>query len=389
MNKKTSIAILDLGSEKIKGVLSSFSADGNIQQLITAQECSQGIESGFIKNKRMAANCISNIFSKLERKTDKNIDFTYIVLNDSYSITSVIKKDINLKRGRLIKREDIEWLTQKIIKSAEKNNPNYTIINTKLVHKYIDGLVFPFEDIENQHAKKSIAIKMCFVLSLKSYIKSIQSTMHSAKLDLDYIIPSYVAMGFFLSGEQKKTKTCVIDVGAQTTTVAIFQKGVLEKGETFNMGGTDIKESVSRTLGIDLQKAEERKKSESQMERNREIEKIVVSELKKIAASIQKYLKQYDLNKEISGGIVLSGGVSCDQSMQDAFKSVFKLPIYKVNMKISDDKSKTDRSWALLQGGISCITDEITNNTYKNSDKSKIYKWLRLFFKHIGNKLSK
>ena len=45
-----------------------------------------------------------------------------------------------------------------------------------------------------------------------------------------------------------------------TTTVAIFQKGILEKGETFNMGGIDIKESVSRTLGIDLQKAEERKK---------------------------------------------------------------------------------------------------------------------------------
>ena len=48
---------------------------------------------------------------------------------------------------------------------------------------------------------------MCFVLSLKSYIKSIQSMMHSAKLDLDYIIPSYVAMGFFLSEAQKKTKT--------------------------------------------------------------------------------------------------------------------------------------------------------------------------------------
>ena len=156
MNKKTNIAILDLGSYKIKGVLSTFSPDGKIQQLIAAREFSQGIESGFIKNKRMTANCISNIFSKLERKTDKNIDFTYIVLNDSYSLTSVIKKDINLKRGRLIKREDIEWLTQKIIKSAETSHPNYTIINTKLVHKYIDGFVFPFEDIENQHAKKKV-----------------------------------------------------------------------------------------------------------------------------------------------------------------------------------------------------------------------------------------
>ena len=83
MNKKTNIAILDLGSYKIKGVLSTFSPDGKIQQLIAAREFSQGIESGFIKNKRMTANCISNIFSKLERKTDKNIDFTYIVLNDS------------------------------------------------------------------------------------------------------------------------------------------------------------------------------------------------------------------------------------------------------------------------------------------------------------------
>ena len=86
MNKKTNIAILDLGSYKIKGVLSTFSPDGKIQQLIAAREFSQGIESGFIKNKRMTANCISNIFSKLERKTDKNIDFTYIVLNDSYSL---------------------------------------------------------------------------------------------------------------------------------------------------------------------------------------------------------------------------------------------------------------------------------------------------------------
>ena len=212
--------------------------------------------------------------------------------------------------------------------------------------------------------------------------------MHSAKLDLDYIIPSYVAMGFFLSDEQKETKTCVIDVGAQTTTVAIFQKGVLEKGKTFNTGGTDIKESVSRILGIDLQKAEERKKSETQIERSREIEKIVTLELKKIATNIQKYLKQKELDKEISGGIVLSGGVSCDQSMQDAFKSVFKLPIYKVNIKISDNKTKTDRSWALLQGGVSCITDEIINNTYKNTAKSKIYKWIKSFFKHNGNKIT-
>ena len=195
-------------------------------------------------------------------------------------------------------------------------------------------------------------------------------------------------MGFFLSDEQKETKTCVIDVGAQTTTVAIFQKGVLEKGKTFNTGGTDIKESVSRILGIDLQKAEERKKSETQIERSREIEKIVTLELKKIATNIQKYLKQKELDKEISGGIVLSGGVSCDQSMQDAFKSVFKLPIYKVNIKISDNKTKTDRSWALLQGGVSCITDEIINNTYKNTAKSKIYKWIKSFFKHNGNKIT-
>ncbi len=388
MRKKTNATILDLGSQTMKGSLSSFSLDGKIERIVSAYEQSSSIEGALIKDKKKVSKNILNLIYKLERKTNSGIDFVYVISNDSYSITKVVKKELNFKKGRLIKTEDLEWLTKKITSSIISNNPNYKITYTNVVAKYIDGIYFPFTDITKQFAKKSIAIEISFILSLKSYIKSIQDTIHLAGLDLCHIIPSFVSMGFFLSEDQKKTNTCVVDIGSTTTTVSVFQGGVLVGGKTFKIGGDNIKESVSRVTGIDLQKAEERKKTEIQIERNREIDKIVSVELKKNALIVHKYLKTFEIYKTMSGGVIISGGVSCDQNIQEIFKTILKLPIYRTKTKMEDDKSQITCSWGLMRGGISCVMCEIVNNISSDRYITRFYKKIKEINKHIRNKIT-
>ena len=388
MKKKSNVAILDLGSQTIKGSLSFFSLDGKMERFVFACEQSSSIEGALIKDKKKVSKAILNLIYKLERKANTGIDFVYIISNDSYSIAKVIKKELNFKKGRLIKAEDLEWLTKKITNSTISKNPNYKIIDTNIVAKYIDGVYFPFGDVEKQFAKKSVAIEISFVLSLKSYIKSIQDTIHLTGLDLCHIIPSFVSMGFFLSEEQKKTNTCVVDIGATTTTISFFQRGVLTKGRTFKMGGDDIKETVSRVTGISLQKAEERKKTATQIERNREIDKIVSVELKKFAIVIRDYLKTDEIYKTMSGGVIISGGVSCDQNIQEIFKIILKLPIYRTKTKMEGDKSQVDCGWGLMRGGVSCVMSEIANNISSENYITRLYRKIKEINKNIRNKIA-
>jgi len=118
------------------------------------------------------------------------------------------------------------------------------------------------------------------------------------------------------------TPTMVLDMGAGTTKLSVVERGVVQSFHTINRGSQDITLAISKSMGVDVKKAESLKR-EIGIE-NKTSEKNV-SDVAKLSVGyifdesnrvLLNYQRKY--NKTISKVILTGGGVLLKGFLQDA-----------------------------------------------------------------------
>ena len=345
-------AFLDLGSQNIKIILIRVLDNLKTENIACISEKSEGINDGSIVDQSLVSEKLSLAIDKLENRLGMEIDSTSLLLNSAFTNVHKEFMELKLKNPRKIRAEDIEWLAEKTEKRIRMGNRNDEIIFKQEYQVLIDGKEIPCRSPIGYFAKKTLSINYIFITASKAHLTNIRNVVEDVNLDMNYEIPAIMAMEHFLSNDQRKTTTCVVDIGSNILTMALFRKGLLVDVQTLNLGGDLIKEEVASSLNLELTEAEQKKKYDPSFERNREIEKIIQSKLKEMALHIQKYLKDHSVEKLLPGGVVLSGGVANEYTIKEAFRSILKLPIYIVQSKESSDKHNLGSSWGLLKGAI-------------------------------------
>lgn len=128
------------------------------------------------------------------------------------------------------------------------------------------------------------------------------------KLDLrpDVFEIESLAIGRVLLKDLRfENNAVIIDVGARTTNINIFNKDkILNWNSSLPIAGNYFTEKISEELGISLKEAEEIKKKEG-LKKDSKIANILQKEIKKIVEEIQKILNYY---QEFVDKIILTGG---------------------------------------------------------------------------------
>lgn len=191
----------------------------------------------------------------------------------------------------------------------------------------ISEVTLDWQVMQKNPADKNSSLRVFLVAIPKKMIEDYQVIAKLAGLELYALEAESFGITRALVKDDKKI-ICLIDIGAETSTINIVDKGYLRGSYSSNFSGNKITNSLVSILKIDKSKAEEIKIKEgilaSNIEVNNNINSLVDPFLSEIKFICDEFLQKE--NKEIQE-IYLSGGTANLPGLKEYFKEKLKKEI--------------------------------------------------------------
>lgn len=384
---KDIIVALELGSSAIRGIAGKKETDGSMQILAIEQEKISGIiRRGIIYNIDKTKTAIERIKDKLNEKLGVNITRAYVGIagQSVHSESQHIKRVMNSR----IK------VSQELIDSLMDENRNTQYNDREILEvipqEYRLGNNLEADPVGTQ--TDQIEGRYMNVIARTQLQENIRRCMREAGLEVvELFTTPLVLADSLLTDTEKRSGCALIDLGAETTTVAIYTKNMLRHLVTIPLGGNNITNDIASMKKMDFEEAEslklkygvallEKKNSDEykniEISNDRKIEElelkqIIIARVEEIIANIWAQIEKW--HDELLSGIMLTGGTAQIEGLAEAIArpknfSVNRIKIakeLKVNILGSAginarDLKFMDAAIALLQHGNESCAMEIT-----------------------------
>ena len=250
MNKKNYFNIIDLGSSRVR--LSVF--DNKLSNIF-----SESKNLSFIKDEIDNFNNIQNLIKKAEKKISSHLD-NIILLVDSNKLLNIqlsIQKntDINTNVGIIYKSILMEL--NQLIKS---NYLEYDIIHTILDSCIIDNVKHD-ELPKNINKIKNLKINFTIICFPRKNIELLRKNFNKYNIQILSILCTSFTKTLSYLNKLSHNKLSFLDIGWERTSIIIYENYKLKFIDTIPIGGFHITKDISKIFKIDLEEAENIKKS--------------------------------------------------------------------------------------------------------------------------------
>lgn len=210
-------------------------------------------------------------------------------------------------------------MTEKEIPEAVYYNaPQYIplpITETTLDWRVIDGIP----------GDKKSNLKILLVAIPNETVQDYQSIAQMAGLEL-YALEAEVFSLSRVLGNNLQKCSCLIDIGVQSTTLNIVDKGKLKKSYSFNFAGSQLTFSIAGALGLENIQAEQLKQQKGLLSSQENVSKTLYLMIDPLLLEVKKFLSDFYIEssgKEVDE-IMLTGGTSRLPGLREYFEAVLK-----------------------------------------------------------------
>lgn len=174
-------------------------------------------------------------------------------------------------------------------------------------------------------------LKIFLVAIPNQIIRDCQEVARLAGLDLYAVEAEALGLVRSLAKDNKKC-VCLVDIGVQSTTINIIDRGNLKKSYSFDFAGSQLTYAVSSVSGLGDAEAEEIKNKEGLTSTQGEITKNLYLLIDPLLVEVKKIMLNFysQENKDIDE-IYLTGGTSSLPGLREYFKDVLKKEVESPN----------------------------------------------------------
>ncbi|KKR78511.1 MAG: cell division protein FtsA [Candidatus Nomurabacteria bacterium GW2011_GWA2_40_9] len=230
----------------------------------------------------------------------------------------------------IISKADSEVTNLDMHKALEDCESNMSLGNKKIIQSFPLSYKLDGKDVlgrlEGMHGNK-LEIKAHFITCSKQHFEDLLEVIEEAGVEVIDFIPSPIAGSLItLSKKQKMVGTALVDIGGETTSLAVFENELLISLHTFSIGASDITNDIALGLKISLEEAESVKLGTSSLEfSQKKLNEIVEARLSDIFELIENHLKKIKRNELLPAGVVFIGGGANTLNLSELSKSFLKL----------------------------------------------------------------
>jgi cell division protein FtsA len=319
---------IDIGTSTIRCVVGHLDGENGVPTVVGVGAApNSGMRKGVVANLQGPASAIDSALGEAERMSGYQVDYATVSINGSHILS--VKADGMIAVGAMdheVNREDLLRLED--VATVGKVPANREILEV-VPHSYrLDGQ----DNIKDPLGMTGtrLEIRANVVSALAPHLHNLQKTAEMAKVDAHTIVPSVLAGAKAVLKEQQiENGVAVIDMGASTTSVAVFEEGDLQYVGVIPVGGANITNDLAIGLKTDPEVAEGVKLShavatgrsssegisvkvgdEIHSFNTTDIDEIVEARLEEIFEAVESELKKAGRAGQLPSGVVLVGGTA-------------------------------------------------------------------------------
>lgn len=342
---------LDLGSSAIRIVAGQVMPEkgelGPLTCIGAAETKSEGISKASISSFEDAVSSISACLDQAERVIGIPIEEVYVSIGGTQIEVADAKGIIGVSRNdQTIKREDV--LRAIDAARAYAQTPNYEIIHVLPKKFSVDSQ----NDIKDPVGMQGIRLEseVKIIQGLSNHLRNITKAVFRTKVDIVELVYSPLAAAEAVMGKRSKEQgVCVINMGATTTGMAVYEDNELIHANTFLIGSDHITSDLVYTLRTSFEVAERLKRAKGSAkpddlskediidlkdygaESSEEVQlkfiaEVIEARVEEIFEKIEEELKKIERSGMLPAGIIITGGGAKLPGITEVARRVFHLP---------------------------------------------------------------
>lgn len=346
--KNRTITGVDIGTSSIKVLtIQQKPEQEDIEVLSQQQEVSSGVRKGVVIEADKVSGVVSKLLKRTQEELKRPISSIYANIGGSHIFSTSSRGLVSVSRAdRKISEEDIN----RALQAAQ----TFSLPSNKEILE-----VFPKEFIVDEEGGVKNAVGMegvrlevdaLVLCGFSPYIKnSTQALLNSGVRIDDIMISSLASARSILTPREKELGVAILDIGAGTSDLAVFEEGNLAHLAVIPIGSGNITNDIAICLKTDIDTAEDIKikfgscasfigPKRPRLQRGREtneenlvfsqksLRDIIEARVSEIFEQANRELKKAGRQGLLPAGIVLTGGGSKLRKIEEIAKKEFKLP---------------------------------------------------------------
>ncbi len=350
------VAGIDVGTHSVRVVVAESENDHTRRFptiLGTGLAQSKGLRHGYIINQSDVTRAITNALLEAEKSSGVRIHRAYL------SVSGVGLDEVRVKGESIVARADLEVTDLDVDRSIEdsEKRAGQKILNRRIIHTIpirftLDGVELFGRPVGMKGNK--LDVETLFITAFEQHLEDLIRAVEEAGVDVIDVMASPIAGSFVTLTKAQKIAGCVlVNIGAETVSLVVFENNTPISLKVFPTGSTNITNDIALGLKISLEEAERVKRGAviGSSYSKKKLDDIIAARLGEIFNLVDAHLKSIGKNGLLPAGIILSGGGSSGiATIEDIARAALKLPS-KIGTIHGIDPSKfRDASWAVAYG---------------------------------------
>jgi cell division protein FtsA len=345
---------------------------------------SRGLKSGYIMQEADVARSIKSAIVQAEKSAG-------VIVKRAHVAIGSIGLEETYARGEIIPtRADSEITAtdlEKVMQDSEDriidHIPNRKILHSIPLRYLIDGV----EVLGRPQGMRGTKLEVdtLFITTYEQHVNDLIAAIESVGVYVEDIIASPLAASFVMLSKTQKRAGCLLaNIGAETTSIVVFEDSTPISLRIFPVGSNDVTNDIALGLKVPLEEAEKIKRGgmTSATFSKKRLDEIINNRLTTIFTLLDTQLKKIKRDGLLPAGVILTGGGSGSFGITDIAKSILALPARTATLEIGKNTKVKDASWAVAYG--LCMwgasdTEESSSIGVVKQTRHNILSWFQQF----------
>ncbi len=338
---------IDIGSSHIRIAVGQVDENGIVNIIGTAAVPSEGVHRGVITNIDDASSSLLLALESADRFVGQQtqeaivgVNGSHILTQNSHGVIAVAKPDGEIGPA------DVERVLEAA--KAVVVPANVDFLDILPYHFTVDGQ--PGIDDPVAMTGVRLEVKAHIIYGQSAHLKNLIKVVNKTGVDVSGLVFSVLASATaILNKNQKQRGVCLVNIGAATTSLVVYEEGHVLHTAVLPIGSGHITNDIAICQRTSIETAETMKlkygacvvteamqrhvlrlpditPGEELVVRQSEVVEVIASRVEEILKMIQKELKVIRRDGMLPSGIVFTGGGANLPGLLDEAKEVLKLP---------------------------------------------------------------
>jgi len=347
VGKKEELVVgLDIGTTKICALVAEISKTGDIEIIGIGTHPSYGLRKGVVVNIEGTVNSIKKAGEEAELMAGVELDSVYAGIAgghirgfNSHGVVAVKEKEVT--------NRDIQ-------RAVDAATAVAMPLDREVIHVLPQEFIVDDQDGIRDPLGMSgvrLEVKVHIVTGAVTSAQNIVKSCNRAGLNVnDIVLQQLASSEAVLTPDEKELGVALVDVGGGTTDLAIYYQGSIKHTSVIALGGNHVTNDIAVGLRTPTKEAEMIKRRygcamASLVKANETVEvpgiggreprilsrkilsEIIQPRVEEIFSLIRQEIKRSGIEDLIASGIVVTGGASIMEGIQNIGEQVFELPV--------------------------------------------------------------